>query len=287
MSSRAEPFLRASLESIYDAVDMAVINDNSGQCSNENLNRVKETRLFKEGRIKIIKSTFSGFADARNTCIDYINEENLPDCWMLKLDTDEVHTPALKVLTRNILPALKSDTRAVDGYYYQFMQSFNYIYSIERRHHLLVRYRPGIYWEGKVHEKLVGIDGRTLVTPYVFYHYGYNFSKEDVLEKWKLYARWGDKSFPELDKVEIKYFLNWEGRFCFKFPYIHPPAARESIDEIMAKRGSEVTKYEEMVRLYNKDFIRRTKIFFRSKNYFLRLFFRGLMSGTGRRLMFR
>lgn len=276
MSDRSEPFLKSCLESIYDAVDLVIINDNSGKDIHENINKVGETRLYKEGKIKIVKSSFSGFAGARNICIDYIKKEGFLDCWMLKLDTDEVHSPALKILTRDILPVLHSGINAVDGYYYQFMQSFSYIYSIERRHHMLVRHNPSLRWEGHVHEKLLGLRGRQIALPYVFYHYGYNFSREEVLNKWKLYAKWGDRSFPDLDKVEESSFLGWESRFCFKFPYKHPCAAQEEIDLILEKSASQIEKYEKIINQHNSSFFRRIKIFFRSANYFSRLFFRNM-----------
>lgn len=91
MGESSQPFLGACLESIKDCVDLVVLNDNSSGKALENLKAVKKSALYRENKIEVLTSEFTGFAKARNLCLDYIGKLNfdLKKLWILKLDTDE------------------------------------------------------------------------------------------------------------------------------------------------------------------------------------------------------
>ncbi|MBI2251430.1 MAG: hypothetical protein HYU63_01500, partial [Armatimonadetes bacterium] len=220
ISKREEFFLDCVLESVKEAVDLIIINDNSDDKENPNLKIIKNSNLYKQDKVKILFNKFNGFDEARNQILDFIKSLNFKDLWILKLDCDEAHTHELKKITRNILPKLPFYVGGIDCYYYHFIQSFDYYYSIDRRHNFLVRFNSELFWEGRVHEKLKNVQGKILVTPYLFFHYGAVIPRSEVLEKWKLYAYLGDKTFGNLD--DSSYILNYEARFCLKFNKVHP-----------------------------------------------------------------
>ncbi|MFH1454687.1 MAG: glycosyltransferase [Armatimonadota bacterium] len=248
ISNRNEPFLKACLDSLNDAVDLVVINDNSSDKDNPNLDIVKGSQFYKEDKVKLLFHPFKGFDDARNKYLEYIHSLK-PDknTWVIKIDSDEVHPVCLKTVTRDILPALPEKVGVVDSYFYHFMQSFDYIFSIDRRHDLFVRYTPSLKWTGSVHEKLTGQSGSRIVLPYLFYHYGYVTLKDEVLEKWKLYAQCGDATYSELDKVEKDSFLNWEGRYCVRFKESHPVYMQSLIEELKETRKQEFDNYSDVI----------------------------------------
>ena len=191
MGDRPEPFLPYCLESIHDAVDYLVLNDNSGNSNNPNLKYIKDSWIWKEGRVKLLPGLLSelgGFHGARNICLDETNKLGLNgDVWVLYLDCDEVHPESLTVLTRRILPVVSDNIGVVEGYFFQFLQSFKYYGSIDHRHNLLFRYNPAIRWIEPIHSKLVNIKGERFVTPYVYFHYGYVYSPENLYRRFELY----------------------------------------------------------------------------------------------------
>lgn len=276
VSNKKEPFLAACIESLSSAVDLLVINDNSSDKANPNLEVIKKSALFNQNKVKMLFNPFNGFADARNKCIEYIHAAlGGENSWILKIDADEVHTPALKTITKEILPNLPGDTGVVDSYFFHFMQSFDYLYSIDRRHDLLVRYTPELRWEGKVHEKLLGQKCKRIALPYAFYHYGYVNSKDDIMEKWKLYSRCGDNSFPDLDKFDKKTFLHWEGRYCVLFNGCHPAYARDLINKMKLEKAAEFNNYRAIINEHGKENKwLKTQNFFRHLNYRFRLYSR-------------
>lgn len=199
IGSRLEPFFSSCLASVEPAVDFLVLNDNSGLKDNPNLNAYYASKLFKENRTLLIRTKLSeltGFDEARNICLTEtakrFQDQNL---WILYLDSDEVHTEGLADLTRRMLARLPPKIAVVDGYFYQFIQSFAYYASLDRRHNLLFRYQPKLRWQNPVHETLCGIEGKRIPTGYTYFHYGYVYPPEKVLERWNLYKKYGGVPF--------------------------------------------------------------------------------------------
>lgn len=276
ISNRTEPFLSACLECLSDCVDLVVINDNSSDKKNPNLETIKKSRLFAENKIKLLFNEFKGFGDARNKYLDYLKEIKVDsNSWVIKLDSDEVHPESLSVITRQILPNLPKSIGVVDTYFFHFMQSFDHVYSIDRRHDLFVRYNPDLYWDGAVHEKLRGQKGKRIIVPYLFYHYGYVNLKDDILQRWKLYAKCGDNAHEDLDSIEKDTFLNWEGTHCIKFSGEHPSSMKTIINQMRKTRGEEFENYDVMINKHlEKNKLLNLKNFFRFVNYRIRLYSR-------------
>lgn len=277
ISDRNEPFLQSCLESVNGSVDLVIINDNSQNSEkNPNMDIIKKSKLFASGKVKLLFNKFQGFADARNKYLEYIKTLSLSDdSWLIKLDSDEVHSHILKIITREILPALPSSIGVVDTYFFHFMQSFDYIYSIDRRHDLFVRYNKDLLWKGDVHEKLTGQKGARIALPYLFYHYGYVNPKDDILERWKLYARCGDNTYEDLNKIEKNTFLNEEGKSCAKFTFPHPVSMKKIIEDMKKDRKEEFENYNTVINNYLKN-DKKLKIqnFFRFFNYWFRVYSR-------------
>lgn len=247
VGKRPEPFLGAALESICDAVDLVVMNDNSQDPASPNAAVARASRLGRDGKIHILPSAFEGFAAARNRCLDYIRALNPGPCWVLKQDADEVHTSALAVVTRQLLPALPPRYAIVDGYFYQFMQGFDYFISMDRRHDLFFRFAPEVRWEGDIHERMIGLSGKRLATPYVFFHYGYAVSQDDVLDKWRLYDQWGDKVYDTAAMAPGR-LLDQEAGRCIRFGGRHPGPAEAVIESLPDPWRGEVSRYTRLVK---------------------------------------
>lgn len=276
ISNRTEPFLSVCLESLDDCVDLVVMNDNSSDLKNPNLDVVKKSKLFAEGKIKLLFNEFKGFGDARNKYLDYLKEIKADkNSWLIKIDSDEVHPASLKAVTRQILPNLPASIGVVDSYFFHFMQSFDYIYGIDRRHDLFARYNPDLYWEGAVHEKLCGQKGSRIILPYLFYHYGYVNLKDDILQRWKFYAKCGDNTHKDLDSVEKDTFLNWEGRYCVKFRGKHPKPMENMVKKIKKDRKEEFENYDKVINNHiRKNKTLAIKNFSRFVNYRVRIYSR-------------
>lgn len=199
IGSRPEPFFAACLASVQEGIDFLILNDNSGIPDNPNLNAYRSSQLFKEGRTALIQSDLSklsGFDEARNLCLEETGRRfSGENVWVLYLDTDEVHTPEFKKITKRFLPRLPKSVGVVDGYFYQFIQTFDFYYSIDRRHNLLFKYHPGLRWEKPIHSELKGISGKRVPTGYAYFHYGYVYTPENVLKRWRLYKQYDSVPF--------------------------------------------------------------------------------------------
>lgn len=229
LGARHEPFFSSCLSSVEKGIDFLVLNDNSGDPQNPNLRSFHASKLFKEGRTALIQtklSDLSGFDEARNLCLaetaKRFPNENL---WILYLDTDEVHTEGLAQLTREFLHRLPDDVTVVDGYFYQFIQSFQYYASLDRRHNLLFRYHPNLRWEKPIHSQLLGIRGRRVPTGYTYFHYGYLYAPENVLERWRLYKKYDSIPYDPEQLPPDHLFRNFEeGMILVPFHGKHPEA---------------------------------------------------------------
>lgn len=274
MSNRPEPFLRAMLESIVDAVDLLVMNDNSNDPDNSNLKAVKESKLYKDGKVHLIFSKFEGFASARNLCLDFIKKSEYNSSWIIMQDCDEVHAPSFIALTRKILPNLSDRYGIVDGYFYQFVQTFDYYTSLDRRHNLIFRFYPDVRWAGDVHEKLVNLKGERLAAPYIYFHYGYCFPLKDVLGKLRHYGSLGDDENKAAENMSHERLLDGNAQHCIKFKGKHPPSMKSVIEEFNKKFKEDLSRFNALIK--NQTLMMRLRNSFRNLNFKLRISWRTL-----------
>lgn len=227
VGARHEPWLPATLESLAEAVDRLVVNDNSGDRGCKNRRALEASRLCQGGRLDIVEAPFVGFADARNRCLARIREIVPPTQappWILKVDADEVHDERLCLVTRTLLPHVRPGIGVVDGYFLQFMQSMQYYTGLDRRHDLFFRLTPDMRWERDVHEQLHGVRGRRVCLPYVYFHYGYASDARAIVEKWRQYRDLGDPTFREHDPVVTDEMFDNDIPRCLPLRRAHPPA---------------------------------------------------------------
>ncbi|MHC9539434.1 MAG: glycosyltransferase [Vulcanimicrobiota bacterium] len=277
VGKRPEVYLASCLESICNAVDELVLNDNSGEERSENKAIVENSRLFREKRATIIPGTFQGFSYCRNIPIEHIRQQAVEDCWILRLDADEVHTPDLAFFTRNVLPHVPASIGGFDAYYYKFMISLDFITFIERRHQWLVRMTPELHWEGDVHEKLIGVREAQVALPYVYCDYSYVLA-DTALEKWKMYHTLGDPTYSgeELEKMDYKTFLNHEVHRCFRFKGAHPPGTEETLEKLRDDKREDFNRFNALCQEYLKHPLNSLKSNARLSNFKLRVFWRAI-----------
>lgn len=287
MGDRPEPFLPYCLESIREGVDLAVINDNSNNKENPNLAMVKNSTLYREGRVDLLYSDFKelgGFAAARNLCLDRVKELQdkgdlpLENLWILYLDCDEVHPPGFANFTGDFVANVPPRVGIVDGYMYQFILTFDYYTTLERRHNLFFRFHPEIRWERPVHETLVNLQGERIATGYTYNHYGYMLPPDDLMERWKLYDQFDGLDF-NLDQVEKGEMLMEKSALSIPFAKEHPPGLGDYIREFNANLNPLSRKYLEKVEMERKNPGIFVKNLLRHINYEVRLAFRNIQAG--------
>ena len=243
IGKKTEPFLPACLEALNECVDLLVINDNSEMVDHPNLQVIQASKLFHAGKIKLIQSAFVSFSYCRNLCFDYLRNSATKPNWVLIVDADEVHTPFFQTLTRRILPALDSSVGVVESYVYDFIQSPRLYRSLDHRHRLILRYNIKLRWEGAVHEQLTGITGKTLVLPYIFFHYGALKPPEAMMQKWALYQAMGDEaSGSHLENV--KKILQKDARSVFRFHTDHPHVTKEIFHQFSVAHAQSIGEFE-------------------------------------------
>jgi hypothetical protein len=286
MGDRPEPFLPYCLESIKDGIDLVVLNDNSGNPDNPNMVYVKNSTLFKEGKIDIITSDFEkagGFAGVRNLCLDRVQAlidegkyttENL---WILYLDCDEVHPPNFKPFVKRFLANVPDSVGIVDGYMYQFILTFDYYTTLERRHNLFFRYHQDIRWERPVHETLIDLKGERIATDYTYPHYGYLLPPEDLMSRWKLYEKYNGLDF-DLEKVKKEEMLLEKSDLCIPFTGQHPPCLKEYIEVFKANPFELNKAFMEKINKRRKNPLNVIGSLLRDVNYQVRLKFRRIQA---------
>ena len=167
----AELYLAAALAAIADAVDVLVVNDNSGLVRSENVSVLEASAFARRGALDVRPHPFIDFADMRNRAFAQLGALDPAPDWVLFLDADEIHGEHVRYVSREILPHLDAAVGNVDAYTYHFFGTYRWLTDIARRF-VFFRYAPGLRWVNPVHEKLVGLRGRALVLPYVYHHYG-------------------------------------------------------------------------------------------------------------------
>ncbi|HXF35442.1 MAG TPA: hypothetical protein VN603_12795 [Candidatus Acidoferrales bacterium] len=229
VGARDEPFLGAMLQSLEGAVGAVLVNDNAPDPS-PHAAALAASSFAHAGRLFVDRTPFAGFAQARNVCLR-LHEKHDAGEWALNVDTDEVHADILHSITSQ-LGAVPSRYDHLDGYMRHFFMSFDWYTSIERRK-MLFRFRPGLHWEGAVHERLVGLDGARLALPYVYATYGSALGVRRFAEKGRLYSSLGQEGAivaeAELDTFDARaFFADYYPRLL-RFRGEHPRAARATV----------------------------------------------------------
>jgi len=243
-----ELYLGAALEAIAPVVDVLVVNDNSGEERSANLATLEASAFAPRGALRIRRNPFVDFADMRNRAFGGLRELTPPPDWVLFLDADEVHGPELPYIARKILPRLGTNVAQLDGYTYHFFGTFDWITDVARRM-MFFRYSPRLHWVGPVHEKLVGLEGKTVVLPYVYYHYGNVVPPRMLAEKHLRYFALGNKvpRPPDADQADAEVYLAKAGEVR-PFRGTHPPAAREAVAELEEAYATELASLDTALR---------------------------------------
>ncbi len=234
VGSREEPFLGAMLDSIADAASVLIVNDNAPNPS-PHAATLAQSRFGREGRIVVDRTPFTTFSAARNVCMR-LHAERSDARWVAFVDADEVHGPAIRRIAAHLehVPAAYD---FVDGYTWHFFGSFDYYTSIERRM-MFFRYRPGIRWEGAVHEQLLGLGGKRVALPYLYAHYGHTLEPRRHAEKGRHYSSLGAPGNvlreDELDAFDVvRYYAPVYPRLL-RFTGQPPEAARPLVERLSA-----------------------------------------------------
>lgn len=242
LGPREEPFLEAMLASIQGAAALLIVNDNAPGTS-PHAQTLAASPFGREGRMVVDRTPFSGFAAARNVCLR-VHAERAAGDWIAFIDADEVHGAGIDSIARR-LERVPSTFDFVDGYTWHFFQSFDYYTSIERRM-MFFRYKPGIAWHGAVHEHLTGLDGKRIVLPYVYAHYGHTLAPRRHAEKGRHYSSLGAPGEilreEQLDDFDVARYFTPEYPRLLHFEGSHPPAARATL----ARLAPELREHHEL-----------------------------------------
>ncbi len=223
---------------------MLVVNDNSGLARSDNVVTLEASPFAKRGALHIARRPFVHFADMRNFAFAQLGALAVPPDWVLFLDADEVHGAQLRYIARDIAPAVAADVGNIDAYTYHFFGTYRWITDIARRM-VLYRYRPEIYWENAVHEKIVGLRGRALVLPYVYHHYGNVVPAAALALKHERYYALGgampSHSAPGAATLDV-YVAKAAGARRYRAP--HPAVARPTLARCEADFAPELAAVE-------------------------------------------
>jgi hypothetical protein len=250
LGPREEPFLSAMLDSIADVAAILIVNDN-GPDPSPHAPVLRASRFGREARLVVDRTSFSGFAGARNVCLRLHGQESVAR-WVLFIDADEVHGPGIRRVAAR-LDCVPAQYDFVDGYTWHFFASFEYYTSIERRM-MFFRFRPNLRWEGAVHEKLSGLVGKRIAVPYVYAHYGHTLEPRRHAEKGRHYSSLGAPgnvlAEDELDVFDVaRYFAPVYPRLL-RFAGRHPAPA----GPVLAKLAPALQKHHDLTqRIVSKE----------------------------------
>jgi hypothetical protein len=269
LGAREEPFLGALLDSIGDAAQLLIVNDNAPAVS-PHAATLAASAFGKLGRIVVDRSPFAGFAAARNVCLRLHGERDA-GAWVAFVDADEVHDRHTIATIAGNLHRLPQEYDFVDGYTWHFFQSFEYYTSIERRM-MFFRFKPGLRWEADVHEQLVGLDGRRMALPYVYAHYGHTLAPRRHAEKGRHYSSLGAPGGvlreDQLEDFDVARYFAPEYPRLLRFSGRHPQAALPAL----AALRSGLRSYHELTqRIVGEQPVRiKLRNAFRKLNYEVR-----------------
>ena len=220
------------LDSIAGFASLLIVNDNAPDPS-PHAQTLAQSRFGSEQRIVLDRTPFSGFAAARNVCLQ-LHAAHGASPWVAFIDADEVHGEKVDRIAQR-LDRVPAEYDFVDGYTWHFFGSFDYYTSIERRM-MFFRYAPGLRWEGSVHERLVGLSGKRVALPYVYGHYGHTLQPRRHAEKGRHYSSLGAPGNvlreEELGNLDVpRYFAPVYPRLL-RFTAAHPTAAESAIERL-------------------------------------------------------
>jgi len=256
VGSREEPFLGALLESLTGAVDTLIVNDNSAGLS-PHAEIFAASWFGRNSRLFVDRAPFTDFSSARNRCLDLHFQTSAGE-WAAFVDADEVHGEAVRRIAGN-LQAVPARCGFVDAYTWHFFQSFDLYTSIERRM-TFFRVTPNARWEGKVHERLCGVDGQRLALPYVYAHYGHVLPARRHAEKGRHYSSLGQSGeiVPEerLEELDIARYFQAIWPLLLRFNGAHPPAARVAVERLRKEYAREHERAGELARAAQPPLVR-------------------------------
>ena len=244
---KQEPYLAAVLESIAGVCDYAIINDNSGEGESVNATVAARSQLASTRRLQLVHSSFTGFASARNACIE-ATPAPLRQGWALVLDADEVHGSEIADMAA-LLRTLPQSIDAVDGYSRHFVGSFDWWIAVERRK-CFFRLSEGRRWHGEIHEQLLPL-GTQIVLPALWFHYGHVVTPQAEVEKSLLYASLGAGEAPPEEVLPIVTpHMVWSKllRRANRFRGSHPAAALSTIALLRKERAAIFSEVDAVVR---------------------------------------
>ncbi len=223
------------LASIADVVDFLVVNDNSGLERSENVAALEASAFARDGRLRIVRNPFAGFAKMRNDAFAPLLALPRPPQWLMFIDADEVHGEQIVSIARTILPRLGPEVAQLDGYTYHFYGTYRWITDVARRM-MFYRFSPELHWVNDVHEKLAGLRGSAVVLPYVYHHYGNVQLPSRYAEKNLVYYEFGNATPRPPDPGSATYdvFLA-KAEALRPFRGTHPRAAQRVLAEIGAE----------------------------------------------------
>ena len=232
-----EPYLGPMLASIRGAVDLLVVNDNSGSTRSDSVAILEASAFAERGVLRIHKNPFVDFADMRNRAYaPLLALERSPD-WVLFIDADEIHGEQISYLAREVLPRLEPGAARLDAYTFHFFGTFDWITDIARRS-VFYRFDPHLRWQNAVHEVPTAVRGKTAVVPYIYHHYGNVVQAAVLAEKHRAYTALGDPTPRPARAAPNEIFFEQVGRVR---PYRgrHPRVARATIDELERRNATE------------------------------------------------
>ena len=285
MGRRPEPYLPAVLESLKDAVDLVVVNDNSGKVRSGNRQALERSTLARDGRVAVFEAPFVNFSDARNRCLAHMRGPLryllAADFWILMVDCDEVHGAGIEFITRRVLPWVGTSAGVVDSYFVQFMHDPGYFLSMDRRHNLLFRHTPELAWELDVHEHLAGLAKGRLCLPYLYYHMGYVAPTSRIRDKWTQYRSLGDPTYAEgaLESMSAQQMFATEVPRSMHYTW-RLPKAFDVLGDPRALRDPSADEFCRMVDAWYLHPGRRMRASARRMNFKLRLFWRAVQAGV-------
>lgn len=247
VGAKAEPYLSDVLESIAGVCDHAVVNDNSGLAQSANAEIIGASRLARESKLTLLRTSFVDFASARNACLDATGPE-FAGAWGLFVDADEVHGEELAEMAQ-LLPSLPPSVDAVDGYSRHMVGSFSWWMAVQRRL-CFFRILPARRWQGAIHERLAP-SARSIVLPSVWFHYGHVVTPRAEAEKSKLYAALdGSGRTPSDEQIESATAATvWPGllRRARRFRGTHPAAVAATIATLSLERAALFAEVDALV----------------------------------------
>jgi hypothetical protein len=234
-----EPYLEAALAAVREAVDVLVVNDNSGLAHSDNIAVLEASAFAGRGALHVAASPFVDFADMRNRAFAQLRALPEPPDWVLFLDADEVHGEQIRYIAREILPRLGAKIGNVDAYTYHFWGTPRWITDVARRF-VFYRYAPDLVWVNPVHEVISNLRGEALVLPYAYHHYGNVVPVRLLARKQSQYFALGNRvprppsEFEATDEMYLAKALDVR-------PYAaaHPAAVQKTLAELELAFGAD------------------------------------------------